>query len=419
MIPKILFVDDEPALARLIKTKYRKKVRSKEIELFFAEHGLEALDTLVKTIETNPIHVVITDINMPEMNGLVLLDRIKAMNLPVQTIVLSAYGDMKNIRSAMNRGAFDFLNKPLEFEDLEITIQRALEQLKQIEENKQKLQQAQTQLIQSEKMSTLGELVAGVAHEINNPVGFITGNITIAEDYFSELLELIDIYEQQFPNPGTEIMDKIQEIDLENLKEDIIELISSMREGTDRILSLSTSLRTFSRSDQSRKIPFNIHDGIDSTIRILKHRLKANDSRPDIHIHTNYTELPIVHCYPGQLNQVFMNILANGIDALDESSVGQSYEDILENPKTITIQTGIDQENGTVAIAIRDNGPGIPENVKEHVFDYLYTTKPAGKGTGLGLSISHQIIVEKHAGKLTCLSEQGKGTEFLIEIPID
>jgi len=414
MIPKILFVDDEPALSRLIKTKYRSKVKAKELEFFFAENGLAALNFL----KENLIHIVITDINMPEMNGLVLLDKIKSLNLPAPTIVLSAYGDMQNIRSAMNRGAFDFLNKPIDFEDLEITIQRALDHLKESQENQQKLQQAQTQLIQSEKMSTLGELVAGVAHEINNPVGFLTGNITIAEDYFTEIVELLNLYEEKFPDPGAEIIHKMQEIDLDAMKEDIPELISSMREGTDRILSLSTSLRTFSRSDISAKSSFNIHDGIDSTLRILKHRLKANEFRPDIHIIKVYGDLPTVECYPGQLNQVFMNIFANGIDALDQSSMGQSYEEILENPKTITIRTEVKPENGTVIIGIRDNGSGIPENVKEHIFEYLFTTKPVGKGTGLGLSISYQIIVEKHSGQISCVSELGEGTEFIIEIPI-
>lgn len=416
MPPKILFVDDEPSFESLIKRQFRKKIRAQEYNFVFASNGLEALHKL----ETEkPIDVVITDINMPEMNGLTLLEKIKASDLTIKTVVLSAYSDMKNIRTAMNRGAFDFLTKPIDFEDLEITINRALDQIKQIRENQQKLQQTQTQLVQSEKMSALGQLVAGVAHEINNPVGFISGNIAVAEDYFNDLLDLLNLYQQNFPDPGAEIWAKMKEIDIKSLVDDVPELISSMKEGTDRIYHLSTSLRTFSRSDLCNKVAFNIHDGIDSTLLILKHRLKASDIRPPIDVRKEYAELPVVMCYPGQLNQVFMNLIANAVDALDDWSRGRSWEEMMASPNTVTIRTYLIEDKNRVAISVADNGPGIPQEVKERVFEYLFTTKPVGTGTGLGLSISYQIIAEKHEGEIKCISEVGKGAEFIIEIPLN
>lgn len=414
--PQILFVDDEPSLESLIRRQFRRKLRKKEYEFFFAQNGVEAL----KKIEEEPdIQVVITDINMPEMNGLTLLDKIHDLGHVIKTVVLSAYGDMKNIRTAMNRGAFDFLNKPIDFEDLEITMNRALEQVQQQRNSQYQLQQAQTQLIQSEKMSALGQLIAGVAHEMNNPVGFIAGNVAIAEDYISELIEVIQLYRDQFSDPGEEISAKLHEVDFESLVADVPELVASMKEGTDRIYHLSNSLRTFSRADISTKVAFNLHDGIDSTLLILKHRLKANEFRPTIDICKEYSELPAVICYPGQLNQVFMNLLANAIDALDEYSDGRTWDEMLESPNIITISTRELPEKKQVEIRISDNGPGIPEKVKTHVFDYLFTTKPPGKGTGLGLSISYQIVVEKHGGRLYCESEGDTGATFIIELPIE
>jgi two-component system NtrC family sensor kinase len=416
MPPKILFVDDEPAFESLIRRFFRRQIRAKELDLVFASNGLEALTRLQ---EESPIDLVITDINMPEMDGLTLLDKVHDFDSTVKTVVLSAYGDMKNIRKAMNRGAFDFLNKPIDFQDLEVTMNRALDQVRQIRESQQKLQSAQTQLIQSEKMSALGQLVAGVAHEINNPVGYITGNIEIAEEYLEEMLELLELYQTQFPNPGDDIQRKIQEIDLESLISDTPLLISSMREGTERIYHLSTSLRTFSRADLDTKVAFDIHEGIDSTLLILKYRLKQKGYRPTIEIVKEYVELPLVMCYPGQLNQVFMNIIANAVDALDEISEKENQNtEVPMNLYTITIRTAMAEDNNHVVIRISDNGPGIPESVRERIFDYLFTTKPVGKGTGLGLHISHQIVVEKHGGKLSCLSNPGKGAEFVIEIPL-
>ena len=354
---KILFVDDEPSFASLIRRHFRKKIRAKEYDFVFAGNGVEALEKLESD---SPFDLVFTDINMPKMDGLTLLDKIQEFDPEVKTVVLSAYNDMKNIRTAMNRGAFDFLTKPIDFEDLEITIKRALNQVLQFRENKKKLQMAQAQLIQREKMSALGELIAGVAHEINNPVTFISGNLETAEEYSRELLDLLSLYQQEFPNNSSKIAAKIEDIDLDFLIDDFPEMIASMQEGTDRIRNISTSLRIFSRSDVSSKVAFNIHQGIDSTLMILKHRLKANAQRPEIKIIKNYGELPLVYCLPGQINQVFMNTLANAIDALEDLSEGKDFEEIESSPNTITIITEIgngEWGNGNGALG-NGNGNG-------------------------------------------------------------
>ena len=280
------------------------------------------------------------------------------------------------------------------------------------------LQQMQLQLVQSEKMSALGNLVAGVAHEINNPVGFIAGNLQPAQYYVQDLFNLIDLYQEKFPTPGVEIEKEIEEIDLEYLRDDLPKLIQSMNEGIDRIRDISTSLRTFSRADSDRPVPFNIHDGLDSTILILKHRLKANENRPAIEVVKEYGNLPPVECFPGQLNQVFMNILANAIDVLEEQSKGRSFSEIQSLPNQIAIQTAVSEKGDRVLIKIKDNGGGISNEVKQKIFDHLFTTKPVGQGTGLGLSIARQIVVEKHQGTLEVNSSLGYGSEFVISIPI-
>src|SRR6476469_9228611 len=279
------------------------------------------------------------------------------------------------------------------------------------------LQQMQLQLVQGEKMSALGNLVAGVAHEINNPVGFIAGNLEPAQEYVGDLFNLIDLYQEKFPNPGGEIEAEIEDMDLEYLREDLPKLIGSMKEGVDRIRNISTSLRTFSRADSDRPVAFNIHDGLESTLLILKHRLKASEFHPAIEVVKEYGNLPLVKCFPGQLNQVFMNVLANAIDALEESNKGRSFKEIKALPNQITVQTALSESKNQVVIRIKDNGVGMSAEVKENIFNHLFTTKPVGQGTGLGLSIAHQIVVEKHGGTLAVNSSPGQGSEFVISIP--
>ncbi len=277
------------------------------------------------------------------------------------------------------------------------------------------IKHAQIKIVQSEKMSALGNLVAGVAHEINNPVGFLVGNITPALDYINDLFGLLDLYEQKYPQLDPEIQEEIENIDLEYIREDLPKLVGSMREGVKRIRDISTSLRTFSRADTNYPVACNIHDGIDSTIMILKHRLKANETRPEIKVIKEYGNLPQVECYAGQLNQVFMNLLGNAIDALDESNQGRHYAEIVNK---ITIKTDISGDKKQAKICIKDNGVGMSEAVQEKIFDELFTTKEVGKGTGLGLAIARQIVVEKHSGKLEVNSILGQGTEFAIAIPV-
>ncbi|MGB0561259.1 MAG: trifunctional serine/threonine-protein kinase/ATP-binding protein/sensor histidine kinase [Spirulinaceae cyanobacterium] len=277
------------------------------------------------------------------------------------------------------------------------------------------LQHAQLQLVQSEKMSALGNLVAGVAHEINNPVGFLQGNIQPAQDYVQDLLGLIDLYQEKVPNPDTDIVEEIEAIDLEFIREDLPNLIGSMNTGVDRIRNISNSLRTFSRKDQEHKTVFNLHDGIESTLLILKHRTKANEQRPAVQILKNYGDLPEVQCFPGQLNQVFMNILANAIDAFDEANQGKTYDEIEASPNQIAIATSVIDEQ--VQIKIQDNGCGMKPETVERIFEQGFTTKGVGKGTGLGMAIAHQIITEKHGGTITCTSQLGTGTTFIIVLP--
>ncbi|WP_432811536.1 ATP-binding protein [Pantanalinema sp. GBBB05] len=296
-------------------------------------------------------------------------------------------------------------------------------QAQQLQQALQELKQTQAQLLQTEKMSSLGQLVAGVAHEINNPINFIGGNLTPACEYAQDLLNLLRLYQQCYPQPLTIIQEQITAIDLDFLTADLPKLLSSMQLGVDRIQKIVLSLKNFSRLDQAELSQVDLHEGLDSTLLILQHRLKANGRSAGIQIIKEYSELPLVECYAGQVNQVLMNLLSNAIDALEESispcaSLQMQRETAESCPlPTIWIQTE-QQDSAQVIIRIRDNGSGIPAEVQEKLFDAFFTTKPIGKGTGLGLSISHQIIVDKHGGSLKCHSQVGEGTEFVIALPV-
>lgn len=309
-------------------------------------------------------------------------------------------------------------------------------QAEKLEHALQELKSTQSQLIQAEKMSGLGQLVAGIAHEINNPVNFIYGNLSYADTYTSELLSLVEVYRTYYPEPVEAVQAKLEEIDIDFLASDFVKLVGSIRIGAERIQGIVQSLNKFSRSDEEGCKSVDIHEGINSTLMILQSRLKATPSRPEIKVEKIFAHLPEVECYAGQLNQVFMNLLTNAIDALEEDAQENGiWQVVNDKPKwirkdekvsKILIQTEILTDNqipdmqkcDRLIVKISDNGKGIPEELRNRLFDLFFTTKPVGKGTGLGLSIAYQIVTENHGGKLSFSSELGKGTEFTIEIPL-
>jgi len=283
------------------------------------------------------------------------------------------------------------------------------EKNRHLQETLEELQRTQNQLIHAEKMLSLGQMVAGIAHEINNPISFIGSNVAHAREYLKNLLDLIKVYQEEYPNPTVRLQGKLEESDLLFVQDDFYKLLRSMQVGSDRIRQIVLGLRNFSRLDESELKKVNIHEGLDNTLMILQHRFHASEDRKEIQVVKVYGELPLVYCYASQLNQVFLQILTNAIDVFDTVKM-------VCCPK---IQMRTEQVNSQrVRISIADNGPGIREGDRQKIFDPFFTTKPVGRGTGLGLSMSYQIITEQHCGELHCYSNLGKGTEFVIEIPV-
>ncbi|MBD2663043.1 two-component hybrid sensor and regulator [Richelia sinica FACHB-800] len=428
----ILVVDDTPDNLRLLSV-----ILSSE-----GYNVRKALDgeTAITACKTLLPDLILLDVMMPEMNGYEVCQHLKAdektRHIPI--IFISALNDVIEKVKAFDSGAVDYITKPfhktevlariqthlnlyflqLELHQKNILLQQEIQERLQIESalnlQKQKLEQAladlqhtQTQLIQSEKMAVLGQIVAGIAHEINNPVTFISGNLYYAHQYILNLLNLVEAYQAEYTNPSPFIQEIINDIDLSFLKNDFPELMQAMERGANRIKEIVLSLRNFARLDEADMKAVDIHEGLDSTLFMLQHRLKSTDLRAEIAIIKNYSDLPLISCYPSQINQVFMHLLNNAIDALENC----------QNTPQITIQTELLPIN-QIKITITDNGCGIDESSQPHIFEPFFTTKPVGSGVGLGLAISYQIIVQQHQGQLSFQSSPGQGTQIYIEIPV-
>jgi len=424
----ILIVDDNSANLGVLSDA----LSQEGFEVRVAKSGKMALER-VKYARPD---LILLDVMMPEIDGFETCRRLQANpeTTQIPVIFMTALSDTANKVEGFQLGAVDYITKPFQQEEvlarvnlhlkLHVLAERLEEknmllEQKVVEVSKayEDLQQMQIKLIQSEKMSGLGQLAAGIAHEINNPINFIAGNLSYAQEYAHNLLKIIHLYQEDYVNPTPRIQAAIDEIELEFLEEDFIKILKSMNLGTQRIQEIVKSMRIFSRVDEAEVKTVNIHEGIDSTLTLLHHRLKAKPDHPEIELIKEYGQLPQVECHAGQLNQVFMNIISNAIDALDESNQQRSFAEIQQHPNRIQISTKVIDDNW-VAIHISDNGRGVCETVGPKLFDPFFTTKPIGKGTGLGLSISYQIIVEKHGGRLYCQPILGKGIEFVIEIPI-
>jgi len=426
---KILVVDDDPSVHQATKLALKNlEFEAKGIEFIYAYSGTEAKKLLHSERD---LALVLLDVVMESHDaGLEVVRYIREdlKDRQVQIILRTGQpGEAPEESVIINYEINDYkLKTDLTRQKLVTTTIAALRAYQNIVTIKRQteeltcalelLQDTQLQLVQNEKMAMLGNWAAGVAHEINNPLGFIKGNVSVAKEYMQNLLTAIYLYQENSKLPD-EIVNELEDLDLEFLAEDFPKLMGSMEEGCKIITNISTSLCTFSRTDTDSKIEFDLHEGIDSTLLILKYRLKANEKRPAIEIIKDYGNIPPVKCYAGPINQVFMNLFANAIDALDESNGGKFFEEIEKEPNCITIGTELSEDKKEVIVRIADNGTGMPEEVKARVFEQGFTTKAVGKGTGLGMAIVNQIVTEKHGGQISCNSTFGQGTIFTIAIP--
>jgi len=417
----ILVVDDNPNNLQLLSDL----LTNVGYQVAIAQSGEFALECL----ELFQPHIILLDVMMPGIDGFETCQNIKSnlkiCDIPI--IFMTALSDSVNKIKGLTLGAVDYITKPIDYEETLVRIRVQLQvreshkklQQKTIElsEALDKLKKAQVHIIQNEKMSSLGQLVAGIAHEINNPVNFIHANLPPAEEYFWTLINFVELYQELYPQPHPKIQEWMEKVDINYLQEDLPKLINSLKEGSNRIRQIILLLRNFSRLDEAEIKVVDIHEGIDNTLILLQHRLRNNPHRPSIQAIKEYGQLPMVECYPSQLNQVFMNIINNAIDVLEERDRQRSIDEINANPSTITIRTQLLSDQ-VVIIYITDNGLGIDKNFCSKLFEPFFTTKPIGKGIGMGLSISYQIITEKHGGKIYHNCEFGGGTEFVIEIPV-
>ncbi len=402
----VLIVDDTPTNVSVLA----QTLRQAGLAIRIANDGVAALEQINRE---QPL-LILLDVQMPIMDGFETCRRLKASEYTrhIPIIFMTALSDKASRVKGLSLGAVDYIAKPFEQDEVlarvrvHLQLKQLTEQLEQrVNERTDELQNAHVQLVQQEKLATLGELIAGVAHEINNPMACIANNIEPAHEYIKDLSELLSLYEKHYSEPVSEISEFLENRDIEFALKDLPKLIQSMHLSVERIKNISISLRNFSRSDSALKVATDLHEGLESTLVILGHRIKSLGERPEIVIQKQYADLPAVECFSSSMNQVFMNILANAMDALEGVS----------NP-VITITTRC-IENDWVAIEISDNGPGLTEIAKQRLFDPLFTTKPVGKGTGLGLSISRQIVVEQHQGRIECVSDVSGGCKFVLTLP--
>jgi signal transduction histidine kinase len=403
----VLIVDDTPTNVSVLA----QTLRQAGLAIRIANDGVAALEQISREQPS----LILLDVQMPIMDGFETCRRLKANDYTrhIPIIFMTALSDKVSRVKGLSLGAVDYIAKPFEQDEVlarvrvHLQLKQLSEQLEQrVEERTRELQNAQVQLVQQEKLATLGELIAGIAHEINNPMACIANNIEPAHEYVKDLSHLIGLYQKHYSEPVPEIEELLENRDIEFVLKDLPNLLNSMQLSVERIKSISVSLRNFSRADAAVKVACDLHEGLESTLAILGHRIKSLGERPEISVVRRYGDLPAVECFSSSLNQVFMNILANAIDALEGVSA-----------PAITLTTRC-LDNGWVAIEIADNGSGLTEITKQRLFDPLFTTKPIGKGTGLGLSISRQIIVEQHQGRIECVAEGDRGCKFVLTLPV-